>query len=233
MICSWIGANTKTVEKDNDDIPYFSAKGNEKFYSVYKDTINFAKGKGNFLNMFKVRKPSDEARVEGRQLFANGYSLFYMTTFGFCLDLRDMQDDFGIIPVPKYDTEQTEYISRIIDAWTNIALSCATDLERTSVILEALAVESKNYVIPAIYDNAITQKGIRDDDSMEMLEIIQKNRVLDLGDTVWQAVIRAKYDYNFAINNDNVASLTEAISEQADQTISDALEQLEDLKSRG
>lgn len=229
----WIGANTKTVEKDNDDIPYFSAKGNEKFYSVYKDTINFAKGKGNFLNMFKVRKPSDEARVEGRQLFANGYSLFYMTTFGFCLDLRDMQDDFGIIPVPKYDTEQTEYISRIIDAWTNIALSCATDLERTSVILEALAVESKNYVIPAIYDNAITQKGIRDDDSMEMLEIIQKNRVLDLGDTVWQAVIRAKYDYNFAINNDNVASLTEAISEQADQTISDALEQVEDLKSRG
>ena len=68
---------------------------------------------------------------------------------------------------------------------------------------------------------------------MEMLEIIQKNRVLDLGDTVWQAVIRAKYDYNFAINNDNVASLTEAISEQADQTISDALEQVEDLKSRG
>ena len=66
-----------------------------------------------------------------------------------------------------------------------------------------------------------------------MLEIIQKNRTLDLGDTVWQADIRNKY-YEMVMNNkDNVASQTEKIVKKADKIISDALEQVEELKSRG
>ena len=188
----WIGSNVMTVGKDADDIPYFNALGNERFYEIVKDVNTFVNKKGNFFNTFKEIPNGEQSRIAGRKSFANGYSLFHMTGFGKCLELREMEDNFGIVPVPKYDTEQTEYLSRIIDAWTNVALSCATDLERTSIILETLAVESKNYVIPAIYENAITQKGIRDDDSLEMLEIIQKNRTLDLGDTVWQADIRNK-----------------------------------------
>lgn len=229
----WVSSDVKTVEKDNKDIPYFAANGNEKFYSIVKQVNSFVNTKGNFLNTFKAIKAAEESRITGRESFANGYSLFKMMDFGFCLDLREMENDFGIVPLPKYDEKQTEYFSRILDAWTNVALSCATDLERTSIILEALAVESKNYVIPAIYENAITQKGIRDEDSLEMLEIIQKNRTLDLGDTVWQADIRNKYYEMVMANKDNVASQTEKIVKKADKIISDALEQVEALKSRG
>lgn len=229
----WVSSDVKTVEKDNKDIPYFAANGNEKFYSIVKQVNSFVNTKGNFLNTFKAIKAAEESRITGRESFADGYSLFKMMDFGFCLDLREMEYDFGIVPLPKYDEKQTEYFSRILDAWTNVALSCATDLERTSIILEALAVESKNYVIPAIYENAITQKGIRDEDSLEMLEIIQKNRTLDLGDTVWQADIRNKYYEMVMANKDNVASQTEKIVKKADKIISDALEQVEALKSRG
>ena len=229
----WVSSDVKTVEKDNKDIPYFAANGNEKFYSIVKQVNSFVNTKGNFLNTFKAIKAAEESRITGRESFANGYSLFKMMDFGFCLDLREMENDFGIVPLPKYDEKQTEYFSRILDAWTNVALSCATDLERTSIILEALAVESKNYVIPAIYENAITQKGIRDEDSLEMLEIIQKNRTLDLGDTVWQADIRNKYYEMVMANKDNVASQTEKIVKKADKIISDALVQVEALKSRG
>lgn len=229
----WVGSNVMTVAKDENDIPFFNALGNERFYEIVKDVNTFVNTKGNFLDTFKAVNQGEQSRVEGRKSFANGYSLFHMTGFGKCLELREMEDDFGIVPVPKYDAEQTEYLSRIIDAWTNVALSCATDLERTSIILEALAVESKNYVIPAIYENAITQKGIRDEESLEMLEIIQKNRILDLGDTVWQADIRMKYYSMVANNKDNVASETEKIVKNANKIISDALEQVEDLKSRG
>ena len=229
----WIGSNVMTVGKDADDIPYFNALGNERFYEIVKDVNTFVNTKGNFLNTFKAIATAEESRIKGRASFSYGYSLFHMAGFGKCLELREMKNDFGMVPVPKYDTEQTEYLSRIIDAWTNVALSCATDLERTSIILEALAVESKNYVIPAIYENAITQKGIRDEDSLEMLEIIQKNRTLDLGDTVWQADIRNKYYEMVMANKDNVASQTEKIVKKADKIISDALEQVEALKSRG
>lgn len=228
----WIGSNVMTVEKDANDIPFFNALGNERFYEIVKDVNTFVNTKGNFLDTFKSINQGEQSRPEGRKSFANGYSLFTMASFGICLELRDMKDDFGIVPVPKYDAEQEEYLSRIIDAWTNVALSCATDLERTSIILEALAVESKNYVIPAIYENAIAQKGVRDDDTLDMLDIIQKNRILDLGDTVWQADIRMTYYNMVSKNKDNVASETEKIVNKAEKVISDALEQVEVLKNR-
>lgn len=229
----WVSSNVMTVEKDNDDIPYFNALGNERFYKIVRDVNTFVNTKGLFLDTQKAIDPEEQGRYEGRKSFANGYSLFHMTGFGKCLELREMEDDFGIVPVPKYDTDQTEYLSRILDAWTNVALSCATDLERTSIILEALAVESKNYVIPAIYENAITQKAIRDDDSLEMLDIIQKNKILDLGDTVWQAKIRNHYYEMVKANNDNVASETEKMAKSAEKVIDEAIEQAKALKSRG
>ena len=229
----WIGSNVMTVGKDADDIPYFNALGNERFYKIVRDVNTFVNTKGLFLDTQKAIDPEEQGRYEGRKSFANGYSLFHMTGFGKCLELREMEDDFGIVPVPKYDTDQTEYLSRILDAWTNVALSCATDLERTSIILEALAVESKNYVIPAIYENAITQKAIRDDDSLEMLDIIQKNKILDLGDTVWQAKIRNHYYEMVKANNDNVASETEKMAKSAEKVIDEAIEQAKALKSRG
>ena len=54
-----------------------------------------------------------------------------------------------------------------------------SDLERTGIILEALARESSDTVIPAYYDVTLKNKLLRDDDSVKMLDIIFGNRKLD------------------------------------------------------
>lgn len=224
----WVGANVKTIEKDKDGVPYFAADGNEKLYSVLEKVTEFYHTDGNVCNPFAMVADEEASRPIGRQSFANGHAMFHVGGFGRCADFRGMNDDFGIVPLPKYDAEQESYYTRIIDAWINVAPVNAPDLNRTSVILEALAVESKNYVIPAIYDNEIKNKGIRDEDSLEMLEIIENTRTLDLGDTVWQAAIRADLIYAVHSNRSNFASLIASKKNIVEKTINTALEQLEE-----
>ena len=224
----WVGANVKTVEKDKDGVPYYSAEGNEKLYSILEKLNEFYHTDGNVCNPFAMVPNGEASRPMGRQSFANGHALFHVGGFGRCADFRSMNDDFGIVPLPKYDAEQESYYTRIIDAWINVAPVNAPDLNRTIVILEALAVESKNYVIPAIYDNEIKNKGIRDEDSLEMLEIIENTRTLDFGDTVWQGAIRGDLIEAVKNNKSNFASLIASKKNIVEKTINTALEQLEE-----
>lgn len=132
-----------------------------------------------------------------------------VTQFSALNSLRDMKADFGLIPVPKYDEEQSEYYGRLIDGWISVPLHCCENPERTSVIMEALAVESKNYVIPAVYEDAIKNKYLRDEESIRMLDMVLKNRVIDLGDTVWMSDIRNVFMDVFKLKKGNFVSAIE------------------------
>ena len=65
-----------------------------------------------------------------------------------------------------------------------------TKLDMTGASLEALNCESANYVVPAYYEIALKTKYSRDEESAAMLDLIFKNRVVDLGDTVLCGTIR-------------------------------------------
>lgn len=78
--------------------------------------------------------------------------------------LRDMKDDFGIVPWPKYDESSDGYAANV-DAGTDLFVVPITtaDAERTSIILEALCAEGYRSVIPAYYEVALQKKYTRDD----------------------------------------------------------------------
>ena len=225
----WVGAGIKTVDKDENDIPYFCAEGNEKLFTVLDKVTDFYNSKGSCCDPFVILHTGEPDRIKGRQSFAAGHSLFQVGGFGRCSEYRGMEDDFGIIPLPKYDADQETYCTRIIDSWINVAPISAPDFDRTSVILEALAVESKNILIPSIYENEIKNKGIRDEESLEMLAIMENTHSLDLGDTVWQADVRNVFVGAVQNKNKNYASLIEKNKKRINKTITKALESLENL----
>jgi len=67
--------------------------------------------------------------------------------------------------------------------------SNAPNPERTGIILEALAAESRNTVIPAYKETCLKTKFARDDESLGMLDIIFDNVVVDLGTIVfWESI---------------------------------------------
>ena len=116
-------------------------------------------------------------------MFANDQALFFMQLLDLVTYFRDMQTDFGILPLPKLDEEQDRYYSTI-GSWHSVFLcapSVQENAERTGAILEALAYESYKTVTPAYYEKTLVGKYIRDDESREMVDIILSSHVYDLG----------------------------------------------------
>ena len=114
--------------------------------------------------------------------FRDGQIMFHINQLLLSFELRSMNTDFAILPLPKYDETQANYGSVISPWWstfTVIPITC-TDTGRTGVILEAMGYYSQKYVLPAYYDITVTNKLIRDDDSIEMMNIMFNNRQYDL-----------------------------------------------------
>jgi hypothetical protein len=96
---------------------------------------------------------------------------------------RGMEANFGILPLPKFDEEQASYHS-VVNSYTGTLLGIpksVVETEMISIVLEALAAESRYTLQPAYYDIALTRKYMRDEESEEMLDIIFNSRVYYVG----------------------------------------------------
>ncbi|MBQ8552185.1 MAG: hypothetical protein IJ428_05155 [Clostridia bacterium] len=119
-----------------------------------------------------------ELFAKGQALFSNGY-ITQALTF-----LRDMEDDYGILPYPKWDEEQDEYLTMSDGNHTALAVPRTVpdeNLEFVGVITEALCAESYKTLLPAYYEEALKLKGTRDDESLAMIDNITRSVVYDMG----------------------------------------------------
>ena len=234
----WIGAGLKTVQKDSDDIPHLAVENNDSFYTMLTELCNTTEENGMFFDMFNdktvtLNKGSgDEQRIAGHTLFANGVSLFHITNVGVLQNLRAMDDDFGILPMPKYTEQQENYHSRTIDGWLYCVPVTNTDLERTSIIMEAMAVGAKNYLVPAYYKTALKEKYTRDPNSEEMFDLIYNTRAFDMGDVYWMDAIRNTYVSVLSAGKTDFASATQKKLASMNKVIDDAISSIEAIKDK-
>lgn len=116
-------------------------------------------------------------------IFSEGRALFRTNAFSANKKLRDTDVVFGIVPLPLADEDQEEYYSYCS---TNGTVSTVTipsncdDPEFSAYMLEAAAIEGKNYLTPAYVDNTLRYRDTRDDESQEMLDIIFSNVVYEV-----------------------------------------------------
>jgi hypothetical protein len=115
-------------------------------------------------------------------IFKNGKALFLAATVESIVDARDMEDDIGILPLPKYEKSTPKYYSPL-EGGVNLFIIPITsqDLDRTSIIVEALSAEGHKKVMPEYYERALKGKFIRDDESADMLDHIKEGIVYDYG----------------------------------------------------
>lgn len=120
---------------------------------------------------------------DGLDVFAEGKIYIYAIILSALEIIREMEDDFGIIPYPKFDEEQTQYYNHVGSASPilTIPLTNVSDDTRTAAILHALAVSSHEYVRPVYFENVLKGKLSRDPQTHEMLDIIWKSATYDLG----------------------------------------------------
>ncbi len=111
---------------------------------------------------------------EGRVLFAPEVLLHIET-------MRDCEVDIGILPAPKYTEAQDKFYC-YADGWcVNVASIPVTNPAPGDVafIMEAMAADSLNNLTPAYYEICLTEKYVRDPESVEMLDLILSSVVMD------------------------------------------------------
>lgn len=125
--------------------------------------------------------------------------------------LRDMEIDFGLLPMPKADENQAEYSNSVHSNGTSVSLPITADedlLDRNCRIIEDLCCESMRYVRPAYYENALEGRYLRDAESGEMLDLILLNVRYDLMLVMTSTVdLKAQLREMILNNNTNLSSI--------------------------
>ena len=99
-------------------------------------------------------------------------------------DIRNMEELYGIVPMPKYDEAQSEYGTLQHDQFTVYAVPATVNEDKfqmVGAVLEVMASESMRTVKPAYYEIALKRKYMSDPVAWEMLDLIFNTIRIDAG----------------------------------------------------
>ena len=164
----------KVVEIDDSGMPVCLGL-TEKFVNAYDKMLGLHKNPG-VMTMSSI----DDKSYRSMNTFANG-NVATMTNFLYSTEyLRDMKDDYGILPMPKYDANQEKYVSQLGTSTSMLFVPVTTgDVALTSKVMEAFAYYTQQMVVPKYYEVALKEKYARDDDMAEMLDIVRDGAAFD------------------------------------------------------
>lgn len=173
----------KSVLKDKDGIPYLSM-GDEKMAALLDVIVNFETDSAAQVKADDyVGKYPDVWVTVNIGTFNAGRALYYISPITSLAQLRDMEDELGILTLPKHDESQDRYYNTLQynNATVYTVPTSVTDLDRTGMILEALAYQSVDTLTPAYYEITLKRKYTNDEESAAMLDLIFDTRIVDLG----------------------------------------------------
>ena len=174
------GANVKYFEMDNENHPYFAMATNESSINFVQHLIDLATSEPYVFMHDDVTDVYSNMPTLG---FDEGGSLFLYEHINAVTNLREMQDDFGILPAPMRDENQKKYYS-----YTNIGeiatLPRSFDISRADnvgMLLEAMCFYSQENIFPTYKQVVVQTKATRDDESIEMLDYVFDGISFDIG----------------------------------------------------
>lgn len=173
----FFASGLRTTEVGSDGMPIISPMfGSEKTQTLL-EKLNSMFNDSNDMYF------SNEAGAEVRRQFLEGRAMFITTEIVFAnTHLRSSDIDYGILPVPKYDTEQADYYTVASFPYTLYGIPVdAKDPKMSAALLECLASESYRTVSPALFETALKVKYASDNDVSEMYDIIRNSAVFDIG----------------------------------------------------
>lgn len=197
-----LGGGERLIGKDEDDMLYIAMSG-ERFFAVFEKAFAITRDNNNWF----VDNSGENISPVAVTMFGANQSLFIDVCLYFAAQFRNMDADFGIIPHPKFDEAQENYMPKC--GWVEpfVVPVTVTELDRTSIIIESLCCESQKTVIPAYYDVTLKTKITRDNESEKLLDLIFTKRVLDYGDTIYHNIVRDGILKDMFLKDDrNIAS---------------------------
>ena len=183
------------IDVDKNDNASF-VLGSDRFYGVMDKLATMLDGREGLT--LKASNDGFNAEAGGYvYVFTNRRSLFMTGEIKSAQEMRNMDDTFGIVPYPKYDESQNQYYTSVVSTLFFFTIPRTnTCVERTATIAEYLTRDSYLDVIPLYYNNTVEQKGLRNEDSIEMLEIMRTSRTVEIA-----TLFNWNYDLRVTLNN--------------------------------
>ena len=124
---------------------------------------------------------SNATGYKGSGMFSEGRAMFTDSELRHAQTLRNMDDDFGILPYPKFDEADNYATATNGGSHLLVIPITVSDVERTGAITEALCAIGSRDVVPAFYEKSLKTKYARDEESEDMIDIIRSSRIYDIG----------------------------------------------------
>lgn len=230
MLTNGIYALNKNSE-DYPEICFYSERLVESFEKCYsllwENTGTYA------LLQNQTEKWYDYIKdfAEGQGLFSPMFIQYFMED-----TMRSMNDEYGVLPFPKL-TEDQEYMTYVLPRHGGFMLPKTLSEEKAGMIgyvVECLSAYSYKHLRPSIYDVALTTKGVRDEESVAMIDLILESRKYDfVGALQYGGSFVFTQDKTYrnllANKNKDITSFYESNKSAADKYIEDLVKQLEDI----
>ena len=167
-----IGSNQFLTSRSESGKIYLDCN-TEKMYSLVESIYKAANNPGTLF------MPAGEPEINQFD-FDSGRLLFRLDTIANAVLFREYESDIGILPYPKFDEAQENYVSM---DWGGLMCVPVTiqSTDMVGAVLELLAYESGDTVIPAYYDVLLAGKLSRDEDSRNMIDILFDTIAYEVG----------------------------------------------------
>ncbi len=166
------------VTKDEEGVPQVSVK-TDKINTIVTNVYDFCfNTNGVYFDPYKSNDGTPN------NLFFNKQAIFIMSYLSHASSekMRNFEDDYGILPLPKFDESQTEYKTMVGGHHTCLAVpKTCKDTDFVGTMVEALSAESWKTVTPTLYEIALKTRYLRDNESKEVMDLIINGSTFDFG----------------------------------------------------
>jgi len=217
-----IAGGENLITRDSDGLPVYG-QVTERFYSVYDKIIEMMQTPGYTMNIYLNIKglPADKHATYN---FLNDEALFCPEILAHTRRFRQMESDFGVLPHPKFDENQDYYRSYVLPQVTVTCIPVTNGSpEKTAVTLDALGLLSGYTIMPAYYEVSYIGKFFRDDESIDMIDIIRNSREYNIADAFGWGNITTTYEAA-AVKATPLAAVLEKNADKVNKAIQKTLD---------
>ena len=178
----WASCDLKLVEK-NPDGEYEYVLDTERLSDVADKVLYLFYESGSYIYPHTgLDAEQDDIRIA----FSKGNGAMATTRLVAAEqpDIRNMEEEYGIVPMPKFDVAQEEYGTLQHDQFTVYAILNTVGEDKFQMlgaVLEVMASESLRTVKPAYYEIALKRKYMSDPVAWDMLDLIFATVRIDAG----------------------------------------------------
>ena len=235
MYVHLVAGGIKIAGKDENDLPYLTVtREPEATYSQLSKINDFYNRNdlvmvANFSNYAsKGFRSVWEATVH--KAFIEGRELFYMCGLIHAASFRVMEDEFGILPIPKLYPNQDGWHHTVSQGNSTVMYIPINveDKEAVGTLVSALSEQSRLIVTPAYYDIQLKYRDTRDNESGEMLDLIFSTRTFDVGAAFNWGGILGQYTKE---DGSDIASRFDATLASVKAALDDTLERIENAQN--